>query len=92
MSRTESLIICIVVAICICLLFAVGVQRMNENDTQHAQADYVIAPKVHTCTEEQMTKVQSETLFCKNETGYFASYCYGTAIMRNCTKNSTTEN
>lgn len=37
------------------------------------------------CTEPQMQKASAETLFCKKEGGYSASYCYSTAIMRNCT-------
>jgi hypothetical protein len=38
------------------------------------------------CTEDQMIKVEKETLFCTNSGGYIKSYCYDTAIMRNCEK------
>ena len=38
----------------------------------------------HQCTSEQMVKVEAETKFCKNETGYSDTHCYGSAIMRNC--------
>lgn len=82
--------ISVITIIGISILGTVDVIKTKEKAEQNA--DYIIAPKVHTCTDEQMVKVESETLFCSNETGYFASYCYGTAIMRNCTKNSTTEN
>jgi len=43
------------------------------------------APSTHTCTVEQMTKAQSEALWCKSNTGYTGEYCYSTAIFRNCT-------
>lgn len=43
------------------------------------------ATMTHRCTEEQNRRVESEHLFCKNNTSYFSSYCYGAAIMRNCT-------
>lgn len=42
------------------------------------------ALETRTCTAEEMTRVQSETLFCTTKTGYFSDYCYGTAILRNC--------
>lgn len=37
------------------------------------------------CTDEQQKRVESDTLFCKANTSYFSSYCFGSAIMRNCT-------
>ena len=44
------------------------------------------APSTHVCTQEQMKKVQEETIFCKKETNYYGEVCYGTAIMRNCNR------
>lgn len=44
------------------------------------------APLVHHCTKEQMERVQTETEFCNKTTSYFSTYCYGSAIIRNCTK------
>jgi uncharacterized lipoprotein YajG len=38
------------------------------------------------CTADQMTKVQAEHVFCKENTSYFTSYCYNSAIIRNCAK------
>ena len=94
MNRIDGVILGIVIGIVIAIimLVVIGFQKMDENDAKRAQADYIIAPKVHTCTEEQTTKVHTETLFCKENTNFFSTYCYGTAIMRNCTKNSTLEN
>lgn len=31
-----------------------------------------------------MEKAQSEALWCNKNTKYLSTYCYGTAIMRNC--------
>lgn len=43
------------------------------------------APRKYTCTDEQMSKVEKESLWCiKNVTEYNTGYCYGTAIIRNC--------
>ena len=38
----------------------------------------------HVCTKEQMEKAQAEAVFCGNNTSYLTTYCYGTAIIRNC--------
>lgn len=38
------------------------------------------------CTDEQMQKAQRESEWCSNNTSYFSSHCYDTAIIRNCTK------
>ncbi len=48
------------------------------------------APETHTCTVDQMTKVEKETQFCASNTSYSNSYCYNSAIMRNCTKQEKT--
>lgn len=37
------------------------------------------------CTDAQQKRVESDTLFCKQNTSYFSSFCFGSAIMRNCT-------
>ncbi len=42
------------------------------------------ATTTHHCTDEQQRRVESDTLFCKQNTSYFSSYCFGSAIMRNC--------
>jgi hypothetical protein len=48
------------------------------------------APYEYVCTGVQMARVQRETLFCKENTGFYPSYCYGSAIMRNCTHRDRT--
>lgn len=47
--------------------------------------NYNDALRTHTCTPEQMARVQEETTYCINETTFKSSYCYGTAIIRICT-------
>lgn len=42
------------------------------------------APLEYTCTPEQTKRVQQDTKFCDDNTSYFDTYCYGSAIMRNC--------
>ena len=50
------------------------------------ESDWRRAPLDYSCTDEQMVIVESQANFCKKHTEYLVSYCYGTAIMRNCTK------
>lgn len=47
-------------------------------------ADWRDAPYRHECTEDEIRRVHEETLFCAENTGYLNSYCYGSAIVRNC--------
>lgn len=42
------------------------------------------APQNRACTAEQMQKAQAEALWCKTNTDFLDTYCYGAAIMRNC--------
>lgn len=48
------------------------------------QATWQAAIETHTCTVPQMDKVQSEAAWCTANTQYYSTYCYGTAIIRNC--------
>lgn len=48
--------------------------------------DWQLAPKQYKCEIAQMTKVESEAKWCNDNTTYFSDYCYGTAIIRNCSK------
>lgn len=43
-----------------------------------------LAPVTHVCTAPEMTKAQAEAAWCNANTSYFATYCYGSAILRNC--------
>ena len=47
-------------------------------------ADWQLAPKQRSCTEQEMERVERETTWCNENTGYISSYCYGAAILRNC--------
>lgn len=49
-------------------------------------ADWQVAPRSYYCDTEQMIKVKDETLFCTDNTDYLSRYCYGVAIMNNCTQ------
>jgi len=51
-----------------------------------AYDDWNSAAKTHRCTEAQMNKAQAEADWCKKNTDYLSTYCYGTAIVRNCTR------
>lgn len=54
------------------------------------QNDWDTAPVTHICTTEQMTRVQNEALWCDSNTSYYSTYCYGTAIIRNCQERGKT--
>lgn len=43
------------------------------------------APHTYRCTAPQMEQVQREATWCSEETSFSGQYCYGAAIMRNCT-------
>lgn len=51
--------------------------------------DWKEAPREYVCTVDQSARVEVETKFCNENTDYFSTYCYGSAIMRNCTKRGT---
>lgn len=53
------------------------------------ESDWQSAPRTHTCTPEQMVKVERETLWCKANTAYYDTYCYGSSIVRNCAKRAS---
>lgn len=66
----------------VCLMFLGCGNDCSKNE----EPDWKIAPKVYKCTKEQMERVEHETKWCDDNTDYFRSYCYGTAFIRNCTK------
>jgi hypothetical protein len=49
--------------------------------------DWQDASKYYKCTKEQMEKVEHEAKWCADNTNYISTYCYGSAIMRNCEPN-----
>ena len=52
----------------------------------YIRPEWMNAPTIYKCTKIQMENVQQETKWCNENTGYLSSYCYGAAIIRNCTK------
>lgn len=50
------------------------------------ELDWEAAPRTHACTDEQMKKVERESSWCTENTGWIKNYCYGSAIIRNCEK------
>ena len=51
-----------------------------------AYDDWNSAAKTHRCTEAQMSKAQAEADWCTKNTDYLSTYCYATAIIRNCVR------
>ena len=62
------------------LLIVIGLSGCDINE------DWQSAAQNYKCTTEQMERVKSEAVWCKQHTDYFNTYCYGTAIIRNCEK------
>lgn len=48
------------------------------------EPSWTAAPRTHVCNADQMQRVQSEALWCNENTSYLSTYCYSTAILRNC--------
>lgn len=42
------------------------------------------APLDYICTAVEMVRVEREAKWCKENTGYLGTYCYGSAMMRSC--------
>lgn len=57
-----------------------------DNVEPDIEPDWRIAPTTYKCIQEQMTKVEHESKWCSENTDYADEYCYGSAIIRNCTK------
>lgn len=56
---------------------------------QTPREEWQTAPAEYSCTVEQMKLVESQAAWCDENTSFFSSYCYGTAFIRNCTKEQT---
>ena len=48
------------------------------------RANWHLAPTQRVCTEQEMERVEHESAWCNKNTGYASTYCYGSAILRNC--------
>lgn len=68
---------------------AVYQQQQQAKAQAQTRQPWEDATTTYRCTDEQQKRVESDTLFCKNNTSYFSSYCFGSAIMRNCTPKVT---
>ena len=44
------------------------------------------AVTTYRCNDEQMARVHAQAEWCDKNTTYYSTYCYGTALIRNCTK------
>ena len=69
-----------------CLLAACDGGTTDKNGYHKNHHPTELAPMEYDCTADQMKRVQEESTWCDKNTGYFRSYCYGSAIIRNCTK------
>lgn len=69
----------------IIFVFLAGCSASDPNAPRVVPAAWDTAPMDYVCTAEQSAKVERETRFCNDNTSYFSTYCYGSAIMRNCT-------
>lgn len=61
-------------------IFVIGGCDIPRDPKHHGDA-----AATHKCTEEQIARVHSEASWCNSFTSFNSSYCYGTAIIRNCT-------
>lgn len=68
------------------VLFLAGCNDSASDRKAYVFEDWEMAPRVYTCTEAQMIKAHGEAEWCNEHTSYFKNYCYGTALMSNCTK------
>jgi hypothetical protein len=68
------------IALWFCALLVVAVLSACSDVDRH----WNFAAQTHVCDNNQMEKAQAEADWCTNHTGYLSTYCYGTAIIRNC--------
>jgi len=70
------------------LLMTACVDRKDTNtiEVSGKQPSWQNAATEYKCTSDQMNKVEIEHKFCKENTSFFSSYCYNSAIVRNCVK------
>jgi hypothetical protein len=71
------------IIICLFLLFVGCTDNLNR---PYVEPEYKTAPENYMCTTEQFQRVMIESEWCNKHTSYMSSYCWGTAMIRNCTK------
>lgn len=59
-----------------CLLFIGGCDV--------GKPEWETALSTYKCAADQMAKAESEAHWCSANTGYTSTFCYGSAIIRNC--------
>jgi len=67
-------------------IVAVGIVLLILSGCDFKQLEWQAAPFRYFCSVEQSAKVQREAAWCSDNTSYLNTYCYGAAIMRNCSK------
>jgi len=82
-NRLNAFIACTIV---LGVLVGCGGGTLNSEGYKASTPEWQSAAEKYSCTTDQMNKVETEHKFCKENTSYFSSYCYGSAIMRNCKK------
>lgn len=81
------LIIVGVIAFVVILFFLMQADMKKQDElAKLPPPEWKVAPQTYTCTATQSALVEKDTLFCDENTSFLSTYCYGTAIMRNCTK------
>jgi hypothetical protein len=68
------------------IIIILAVVLISCDDIKQPEPDWRLAPTIYKCTQEEMAKVEHEAKWCNDNTDYIDEYCYGSAIIRNCTK------
>lgn len=76
----------LILAALVPMIFLAGCISKEEQAVYDRQGQIDDAPRNYVCTVEEMDRVQKEAKFCSDYGGYFDSYCYSSAIIRNCTR------
>ena len=52
----------------------------------NAIPEWSTAALEYRCTEQEMRRVKSESDWCTENTNYLGNFCFGSAMIRNCSK------
>ena len=58
----------------------------DSNTVAPVKPEWERAIVTYRCTDAQMDRVHTQAEWCNKNTTYYSTYCYGAAIIRNCTK------
>ncbi len=70
------------------IIFVVALAGCNPQQMAARNA-WETAPLDYLCTEVEMVRVERESKWCKENTNYLGTYCYGSAMMRSCAAKRT---